>query len=106
MTASASRRVGVDEQGGASSAVEARQAPLPVTSERTFYEFLTAVVGRRAWSSSFQVDVRRHGALGRVYHVTIDGRGVGCFTGDEIEARHRLADVLHNAREHYGDDAA
>jgi hypothetical protein len=106
MTASGSRRVGVDEQGGASSAVEARQAPLPVTSERTFYEFLTAVVGRRAWSSSLQVDVRRHGALGRVYDVTIDGRGVGCFTGDEIEARHQLAHALHNVTDGYGDDVA
>jgi hypothetical protein len=77
-----------------------------VTSESTFYELLRAVVGRRAWSSSLHIDVRRVGALGRVYDVSVDGRGVGCFSADEIAAQHQLADVLHNAREHYGDDAA
>jgi hypothetical protein len=64
------------------------------------------VVGAQPWSHRLQVDVRRQGALGRVYEVTIDGRGVGCFTGDEIAAQAQLAEVLHNTREHYGDDAA
>jgi hypothetical protein len=41
-----------------------------------------------------------------VYDVTIDGRGVGCFTAAEIEAHKQLADALHNVSDGYGDEAA
>jgi hypothetical protein len=58
-------------------------------TSKTFHDLLREVVGARPWSYRLQVDVRWHGALGRVYDVTIDGRGVGCFTADEIEARHQ-----------------
>jgi hypothetical protein len=77
-----------------------------MTTSSSFYNLLREVVGAQPWSHRLQVDVRRQGALGLVYDVTIDGRPAGCFTGDELAAQHQLAEVLHSVTDGYGDGAA
>jgi hypothetical protein len=73
-----------------------------MSSKNIFYDLLRDIVGDRALSESLRVDVRRVGDLGRVFDVSVDGVGVGCFTATEVEAQSQLADVLANVRDGYG----